>query len=251
MIDKRPIFYQIFHPKITSELRIPAWFFRHISEESPDKATLNCLSGGTWNIKLQCDEDGLLIHRLGEISEKLPTRRRGFSQHETQRERAALEKAEDLLTPNIPQFVKCLEGYNVNKSCFLNIPADFVREYMPKTSELIELQDSNGNKWNVRCIRRKSHMFLSKGWLEFVRDNSLVVGDACVFELIKDLQADELMLKTIGKNCIIQFDASKHTGFSDAFGPVSSNRTSRKTDMKKSFTESVVHGRPYNRRKRG
>lgn len=38
-------------------------------------------------------------------------------------------------------------------------------------------------------------MFLSKGWVNFVRDNGLVIGDTCVFELIKDIQADELMLK--------------------------------------------------------
>lgn len=38
-------------------------------------------------------------------------------------------------------------------------------------------------------------MFLSKGWIKFVRDNGLVIGDACVFELIKDIQVDELMLK--------------------------------------------------------
>lgn len=38
-------------------------------------------------------------------------------------------------------------------------------------------------------------MFLSKGWVKFVRDNDLLVGDTCVFELINDIQADELMLK--------------------------------------------------------
>lgn len=40
--------------------------------------------------------------------------------HEIPRKRAALEKAEDLLTSKIPQFVKCLKGYNVKRSsCFL------------------------------------------------------------------------------------------------------------------------------------
>uniref|UniRef100_M1CFK4 TF-B3 domain-containing protein n=1 Tax=Solanum tuberosum TaxID=4113 RepID=M1CFK4_SOLTU len=44
------------------------------------------------------------------------------TEHATPRKRAALEKEEDLLTdltPNIPQFVKCLKGYNVKMSCFL------------------------------------------------------------------------------------------------------------------------------------
>ncbi|WMV12994.1 hypothetical protein MTR67_006379 [Solanum verrucosum] len=55
-------------------------FLRHISEESPDKATLKGLSGGTWNVKLQCDGRGLsYTQRLEEISEKLPTRIWGIS----------------------------------------------------------------------------------------------------------------------------------------------------------------------------
>ncbi|KAL3382889.1 hypothetical protein AABB24_002408 [Solanum stoloniferum] len=44
------------------------------------------------------------------------------TENATPMERAALEKEDDLLTdltPNIPQFVKCLKGYNVKKSCFL------------------------------------------------------------------------------------------------------------------------------------
>lgn len=76
-----------------------------------------------------------------------------------------------------------------------NIPPDFSRDYMPKTSEPIKLQNSDGSKWTAHCLRRKTCMFLSKGWVHFVRDNSLVLGDACVFELIKDIQADELILK--------------------------------------------------------
>lgn len=66
---------------------------------------------------------------------------------------------------------------------------------MSKTSEPIKLQDCDGNKWSAHCIRRRSSTFLSKGWINFVRDNGLVLGDACVFELIKDIQADELTLK--------------------------------------------------------
>ncbi|XP_019262076.1 PREDICTED: B3 domain-containing protein Os11g0197600-like [Nicotiana attenuata] len=188
--------------------------------------------------------------------------------------------AAKMFKPENPYFMQILLEYNVVRNRILNIPADFVREYMPKTSELIELQDSAGNKWKARCIRRKMHLFLSEGWFKFVRDNGLLVGDACVFELIKDLQTDELMLKvhifrsrveenstnlhtcsvseptlSIGRNCI-QFNESKHTETSDAFGPVSSNRSNCKNDTKTSFTsqqqeKSIGRGRPYNPRKRG
>ncbi|KAH0784722.1 hypothetical protein KY290_004320 [Solanum tuberosum] len=162
--------------------RIPADFLRHISEESPDRATLKCLSGGTWNVKLQCDGRGLaytqrlekfqknnqlqngeyLVFRYDgalqftirifsknglerqvkspnmvknqqasiydggskrkrpekyPYASKFPKQTRAYcendTEHATPRKRAALEKEEDLLTdltPNIPQFVKCLKG---------------------------------------------------------------------------------------------------------------------------------------------
>ncbi|KAH0767316.1 hypothetical protein KY290_003215 [Solanum tuberosum] len=57
---------------------------------------------------------------------KFPKQTHANSENDTEnatpRKRAALEKEDDLLTdlpPNIPQFVKCLKGYNVKKSCFL------------------------------------------------------------------------------------------------------------------------------------
>ncbi|PHT41958.1 hypothetical protein CQW23_20812 [Capsicum baccatum] len=189
--------------------------------------------------------------------------------------------AAKMFKPENPHFMTTLGGCNVLRNHILNIPADFVRDYMPKTSGLIELQDSDGNKWNVRRIRRKMRMILSRGWSEFVRDNSLVVGDACVFELIKDLQAHKRMLKvhifrsrveenstnlrtgsiseptrSTGKNCTLQFNETKHTESSDPFEPASSDRTNHQTNTKSSFTgqqweKSVLRGSTNNRRKRG
>ncbi|XP_059314109.1 B3 domain-containing protein REM9-like [Lycium ferocissimum] len=233
-IDKRAIFYQIFRPTITSKLRIPAWFRRHISEESPDKATLKCHSGGTWNVKLQCDEDGLLIHKGwkkllkynqlqdGEFllfrydgdlqftvgifskngleievksttmsknkkatisdggkkrkkpgkypySSKFPkqTSANGENgmEHETPRRSAALEKVEDLLTPSIPQFVKCLKGYNVNKSCFLYVPKSFY-EQLSKSDDktTVVLRILEGKEWKVNCVSQKGYRAFCGGW---------------------------------------------------------------------------------------
>ncbi|XP_049413183.1 B3 domain-containing transcription factor VRN1-like [Solanum stenotomum] len=205
--------------------------------------------------------------------------RRERAQQKASETSRAIQTAK-MFIPENPYFLQILEKYNIVRNYILNLPVEFVRKYMPKTSELIELQDTNGNKWNVRCIRRKHRVLLSKGWLNFVTDNSLLVGDVCVFELIKDVQADELMLKvhmfrnrveensknlhtgslseptlSTGKNCILQFDESKHTESSDAFEPLSSDRTNHKTDTENSSGQqqekSVVHGSSGNRRKRG
>lgn len=71
-------------------------------------------------------------------------------------------KGAKMIMPENPYLLQILEKYNIVRNRILNIPVDFARDYMPKTSDLIELQDSDGNKWNVRCIRRKMQMFLSK-----------------------------------------------------------------------------------------
>ncbi|KAH0727493.1 hypothetical protein KY284_003358 [Solanum tuberosum] len=199
--------------------RIPADFLRHISEESPDRATLKCLSGGTWNVKLQCDGRGLAYtqrlekfqknnqlqngeylvfrydgalqftirifsknglerqvksnmvknqqasiydggskHKRPEkypYTSKFPKQTRAYcengTEHATPRKRTGLDKEEDLLTdltPNIPQFVKCLKGYNVKKSCFLYVPKSFC-EQLPKSDNKTAgvLCNSEGKRW--------------------------------------------------------------------------------------------------------
>ncbi|KAK4378932.1 hypothetical protein RND71_000794 [Anisodus tanguticus] len=227
--------------------RIPAWFLRHISEESPDKATLKCVSGGTWNVKLQCDEDGLLIHKgwekfqknnqleegdflvfrydgglqftvrffsknglerevksttMGKNQEvqvsnktrnpkrpaKINKRTRldgeNGTEHETPRERAALEKAEDLLTPNIPQFVKCLKGYNVNNkirnrsmSGPVSVPANRDRRALRISSQKFESQ------MLPECVDNiMSNITIAKISLEFVKH---ILKEAADISLLK------------------------------------------------------------------
>ncbi|KAH0656305.1 hypothetical protein KY285_031187 [Solanum tuberosum] len=80
--------------------------------------------------------------------------------------------AAKMFTPENPYFMITLGEYHVVRNYILNIPPEFVRDYMPKTSEPIKLQNSDGNKGTAHCLRRKTCMFLSKGWVHFVRDNN-------------------------------------------------------------------------------
>ncbi|KAJ8572876.1 hypothetical protein K7X08_009387 [Anisodus acutangulus] len=204
--------------------RIPAWFLRHISEESPDKATLKCVSEGTWNVKLQCDEDGLLIHKGWEKFQKnnqleegdflvftydggLQFTVRFFSKNGLEREvkstakikklkylirpetpkgqQKSSNKAEDLLTPNIPQFVKCLKGYNVNKSCFLYVPKSLTEQLSDSANKTtVILRNSEGKEWKVNCLTQKGYRAFCGGWKQFVSDNKLKEGHICVFQLV-------------------------------------------------------------------
>ncbi|XP_060168309.1 B3 domain-containing transcription factor VRN1-like isoform X2 [Lycium barbarum] len=255
-IDKRATFYQIFGSTITSKLRIPPWFLKHISEQSPDKATLKCLSGGTWNVKLRCDEDSLLMRKgwkkfqkhnqleEGELlvfrydgalkftvrifgtnglerevktptmdknkkasiydggrkrkrpekypySSKFPKQTHvngeNGTEYETPRKRDAVEKAEDLLTPNIPQFVKCLKGYNVNKSCFLYVPKSFYEQLSKSDNKTtVVLRNSEGKEWRVNCVSQKGYCAFCGGWKQFASDNKLKQGHVCVFQLVNE-----------------------------------------------------------------
>ncbi|XP_016501194.1 B3 domain-containing protein REM16-like [Nicotiana tabacum] len=253
-IDRRAVFFKIFNPTVKSELRIPAHFLRHISEDSPDKATLKCLSGGTWNVKLHIDENGLLInqgwekfHKDNHIeggefllfrydgalqftirifskngmerevksinmdknqkasifdmdkNQKMPPKYpynskfpkqthvdvENGTEHETPRKKVALEKTEVLLTPDIPQFVKCLKGYNVNKSCFIYVPKPLCEQLSESANKTtVVLSNSEGKQWKVNCILQKGYHAFCGGWKQFVKDNKLKEGDVCVFQLV-------------------------------------------------------------------
>ncbi|KAG5625057.1 hypothetical protein H5410_010275 [Solanum commersonii] len=174
--------------------RIPADFLRHISEESPDRATLKCLSGGTWNVKLQCDKRACLYTKVRWRS---AIHNKNFQQewtgktsevtkheHATPRKRTGLDKEEDLLTdltPNIPQFVKCLKGYNVKKSCFLYVPKSFCERLSKSDNKTTTVQ---GKEWKVYCISPKGYRALCGGWKQFSSDNKLNKGHVCVFQLV-------------------------------------------------------------------
>ncbi|XP_049402200.1 uncharacterized protein LOC125865959 isoform X2 [Solanum stenotomum] len=110
---------------------------------------------------------------------KFPKQTRAYcendTEHATPRKRAALEKEEDLLTdltPNIPQFVKCLKGYNVKKSCFLYVPKSFCEQLSKSDNKTtVILRNSEGKRWKVNCITQNGYHALCGGWKQFVSDN--------------------------------------------------------------------------------
>lgn len=69
----------------------------------------------------------------------------------------------------------------------LSIPRSFVRQYLKKSAYSVKLQVAN-RCWVVKYFNGK----FSAGWSAFVRDNSLLEGDLCVFKLIK---VNDIVLK--------------------------------------------------------
>ncbi|XP_038702044.1 uncharacterized protein LOC119998720 isoform X3 [Tripterygium wilfordii] len=67
----------------------------------------------------------------------------------------------------------------------LRMPADFAKDYLPESRSDVTLCTPDGRSWSVEYNNR---LLLPKGWLKFVHDNNLEVGDVCLFELIQSFE---------------------------------------------------------------
>lgn len=67
------------------------------------------------------------------------------------------------------------------------IPYQFATEYLPNCRTEIVLRNLKGKCWTVNSIPTTKvqtlHTFCG-GWMAFVRDNDIQMGDICIFELV-------------------------------------------------------------------
>ncbi|XVF60029.1 hypothetical protein PTKIN_Ptkin08bG0010000 [Pterospermum kingtungense] len=101
----------------------------------------------------------------------------------------ALQRASSFKSQN-PFFTVVIQPSYVTGRYSLPIPVTFAREYLiNKLSKVLCVVD--GKSWCMELIvrkpTRKTHLEakLSNGWMEFLHDNKLDVGDVCVFELVE------------------------------------------------------------------
>ncbi|XP_071733253.1 B3 domain-containing protein Os11g0197600-like [Rutidosis leptorrhynchoides] len=94
--------------------------------------------------------------------------------------------AESFVT-SFPYFVRVMKKFNVGGSYTLKIPYRFSMEHLPSCRTEITLHNLKGECWTVNSIPtfkvQTLHTFCG-GWMAFVRDNDLKMGDICIFELI-------------------------------------------------------------------
>ncbi|CAJ2675512.1 unnamed protein product [Trifolium pratense] len=99
------------------------------------------------------------------------------------------EKIAQSFTSSFPYLVKIIGTCNVISSRTLRIPYQFGAEHFPARRTEVTLRNSRGECWTVNSIPdgkgRGAHTFCG-GWMAFVRDNDLKVGDACIFELVSN-----------------------------------------------------------------
>ncbi|XP_020247185.1 B3 domain-containing protein Os12g0592300-like isoform X2 [Asparagus officinalis] len=127
------------------------------------------------------EQFGASLH--GNCSENRNPARRAATREER---RAAVEQANTFET-NSPSFLTVMKSYNVGSQFQLLMPPDFAMEFLPRENQEIILRIPGMKKeWKVNyCVTETSSRIIGR-WRNFVRDNSLDEGDACVFELLKD-----------------------------------------------------------------
>ncbi|XP_015071384.1 B3 domain-containing protein Os01g0723500-like isoform X1 [Solanum pennellii] len=108
------------------------------------------------------------------------------------------EKVAGLFTSSLPSFTKVMKRFNISGSYTLHIPYQFATEHLPNCKVKILLHNLEGKTWTVNSIPttrvQTSHTFCG-GWLSFVRDNNIDLGDTCIFELVRKCELRVRVLK--------------------------------------------------------
>ncbi|KAH6834547.1 hypothetical protein C2S53_011340 [Perilla frutescens var. hirtella] len=142
-----------------------------------------------------------------------------------------------------PSFLKVMKRFNISGSYTLNVPYQFATEHLPKCKVKIVLRNIRGESWTVNSIPttkvQTSHTFCG-GWLSFVRDNNIDIGDICIFELMHKFELQVRILR-VGKEGM-----DGHQGEADVRGRnngcTTSNKMSRRKSKKKSDTALSING---------
>ncbi|KAI3452085.1 hypothetical protein Pfo_008750 [Paulownia fortunei] len=88
-------------------------------------------------------------------------------------------------TSQNPVFISLMQPSYVSNKFSLNVPLSFAKGNLLCKGANSTILVTNGKKWSVRCMVGEVHAKLSSGWKDFVQDNALKVGDACIFEVAK------------------------------------------------------------------
>ncbi|KAJ6344621.1 hypothetical protein OIU76_006192 [Salix suchowensis] len=101
------------------------------------------------------------------------------------------ERAAKSFTSGFPNFVRIMRKFNVSGSYTLKIPHQFSAAYLPNCKTEVILRNLQGKCWAVNSLPdskgRAVHTFCG-GWIAFVRDNNIKIGDICMFELVGKCQ---------------------------------------------------------------
>ncbi|KAG8377681.1 hypothetical protein BUALT_Bualt08G0058100 [Buddleja alternifolia] len=151
------------------------------------------------------------------------------------------ERIAQSFTSSYPNFLKVMKRFNISGSYTLNIPYQFATEHLPKCKVKIVLHNLKGESWTVNSIPttkvQTSHTFCG-GWLSFVRDNNVDIGDICIFELVRQCELQVRILR-VGNEGIDGHDGEAAYGGRNNGCTTTSKKMSRRKSKK--MNENAVN----------
>ncbi|XP_042502908.1 B3 domain-containing protein Os12g0592300-like isoform X2 [Macadamia integrifolia] len=117
--------------------------------------------------------------------------------------RAEIEKTYQLASAfpsNKPSFTVSMLPTHVSRRFFLTIRKEFLKKHIPESTKEVVLRVPPGMKKWVITYDGNDRGYgngLSGGWMNFVWDNNLEVGDACVFQITQLPPGNEYLKTTI------------------------------------------------------
>ncbi|WCJ35345.1 B3 domain-containing protein Os12g0592300 [Euphorbia peplus] len=132
------------------------------------------------------------LKRLGKEDVKLPDT--GYGPIFSEREKRVAQS----FTSSLPYFVRIMKRFNISGSYTLNVPYKFSTVHLPSCKTEIILRTIKGTCWSVNSVPttrvHTSHTFCG-GWMAFVRDNQIKIGDVCIFELARNYELRVFILR--------------------------------------------------------
>ncbi|KAI3966054.1 hypothetical protein MKW92_019830 [Papaver armeniacum] len=75
-------------------------------------------------------------------------------------------------------------------SAYLHIPSSFAKKYLPENIKNVMVRNSDNKVWTIGYLFRGYRTHLAAGWSSFRRHLGISRGDVCVFELLKEKDAE-------------------------------------------------------------
>ncbi|CAH1417146.1 unnamed protein product [Lactuca virosa] len=219
-----PSFFKIMLDCSATHLPLPTGFVRkHLENNIPENATLRSVNGGySWRLKIKkdgdiyCFADGwkqvvedtrlefgdfLVFWLLGRSIFKLLVFGTNGCEKAFPLEHDYDEEEDDDIDGDAgdPCFTKVIPKKGKQKFA-LRFPLEFARLIRLTAGRTIIMKNLDGIEWPVKLLSEGGHYtryYLSKGWSEFLRDNDICEGDACVFKYLRS--EDKFCLAEITK----------------------------------------------------
>ncbi|OMO94839.1 hypothetical protein CCACVL1_05770 [Corchorus capsularis] len=99
---------------------------------------------------------------------------------------AVIERAKEIqdnLSSKFPSFIKCMLPSHVSGGFWLGLAKEFCSKHLPEKNKMLVLEDEEGGEYKTNYLVDK--VGLNGGWKGFSIAHNLLMGDVCVFHLVK------------------------------------------------------------------